>query len=184
MMNHRQAPGWFGVATVTLLFSEEVVATRKVVVVKLGENRCAYQVASLRTDAACKVTAQDTGVAASIFELVAPSTIGPPRHVHHREDEWYYVLSGDFLFEVGDATYTLSTGATIWAPRKIPHGWANLGTQDARMILPWQPGGFELFFDELARSELKKDTPDQMGKLAAKYGVEVLGPPLFEPPSL
>ncbi len=47
------------------------------------------------------------------------------------------------------------------------------------MILLCQPGGFERFFDELAKSEMNKDTPERMVQLMAKYGMEMLGPPLF-----
>jgi mannose-6-phosphate isomerase-like protein (cupin superfamily) len=181
MMNRRQALQAFGIVSFTPLLSAQAPVDRKVVVVKPGDNRYAYNVAALRTDAACKLTAQDTGGACSLFELVTPPKMGPPRHVHHREDEWYYVLSGEFLFEVGGTKYTLPTGSAIWAPRDIPHVWANPGTVDGRMILLCQPGGFERFFDELAKAEMDKDTLEQMGQLMLKYGMEMLGPPLFDP---
>ncbi len=183
VINRRQALQAFGVASFTPLFSTETPASRKVVVTRPGENRYAYNMAVLRTGAACKLTAQDTNGVCSIFELLTPAKTGPPRHVHHREDEWYYVLSGEFIFEVGERKYLLSAGASIWAPRDIPHVWANTGSSDARIMLLCQPGGFERFFDELAKADMDKDTPGQMGKLMAKYGIEMLGPPLFSSPS-
>jgi len=45
---------------------------------------------------------------------------GPFLHVHHREDEWYYVLSGEFIFRAGGEQSNLSTGGSIWLPRGIP----------------------------------------------------------------
>jgi len=47
------------------------------------------------------VTAQDSGGIISMFEFIIAPKQGPPLHVHHREDETYYVLTGEFLFEVG-----------------------------------------------------------------------------------
>src|SRR5678815_5230281 len=68
----------------------------------------------------CKLTSEDSGGTLSAFELSALPQSGPMRHVHHREDEWYYVLSGEFLFKAGDETHTLPVGGSIWLPRDIP----------------------------------------------------------------
>ncbi len=181
VIGRRQALQFFGLVSFTPLLSAGVPANRKEIVVRPGENRYPYNVAALRTGAACKLTAQDSGGTSSIFELVVPTRTGPPRHVHHREDEWYYVLTGHFAFEVGDTKQTVATGSAVWAPRDIPHVWANTGTADGRMILLCQPGGFEQFFDELARAEMSKDAPAQMVQAMTKYGIEMLGPPLFPP---
>jgi mannose-6-phosphate isomerase-like protein (cupin superfamily) len=126
---------------------------------------------------------EDCGGACSIFELGSPPRYGPPRHIHHREDEWYYALSGDFLFEVAGEQHHLPTGGSIWLPRDIPHCWANEGAIDGKLILMCQPGGFEKFFDEAAQGPpLDSQDPAAMQKLHAlhaKYGMELLGPPLF-----
>jgi mannose-6-phosphate isomerase-like protein (cupin superfamily) len=113
--------------------------------------------------------------------LVARPQTGPPRHIHHREDEWYYVLAGEFLFEVDGVKYTLPVGGSIWAPRDIPHVWANTSTTEGRVILMCQPGGFENFFDAFVKGMIDKVSPAQMEQIHARYGMEMLGPPLFPP---
>jgi mannose-6-phosphate isomerase-like protein (cupin superfamily) len=181
VIDRRQALQFFGLISFTPLLSAGVPVNRRGIVVRPGENRYPYSVAAMHTGAACKLTAQDSGGTSSIFELVTPPRTGPPRHIHHREDEWYYVLTGHFAFEVGDLKYTVTTGGAVWAPRDIPHVWANTGTADGRMILVCQPGGFEQFFDEFAKAGISKDAPEQMVQAMAKYGMEMLGPPLFQP---
>lgn len=151
----------------------------KGVVTNPGENRFAYTVPGLKTGAACKLTSEDSGGACSIFELAAPPRVGPPRHIHHREDEWYYVLAGTMLFEVGDVKYTLQPGGSVWGPRDIPHVWGNPGPAEARMILVCQPGGFEVFFDEFVKAG---NDMSEMNRVMAKYGMEMTGPPLFSLP--
>ncbi len=183
VITRRKAMKGFGLASVTPLLLAQATPSGRVVSTTPGENRFAYTVPALKTGASCKLTAKDTGGTYSIFELVTPPRTGPPRHVHRREDEWHYILKGEFLFEVGGVKYMLQTGASIWAPRDIPHVWANTATIDARMILMCQPGGFEQFFDEFAKAESDKVTSAEMDRLMVKYGMEMLGPPMFAPAS-
>jgi uncharacterized RmlC-like cupin family protein len=99
--------------------------------------------------------------------------------VHHREDEWYYVLSGEFIFRAGGEEHNVLTGGSIWLPRGIPHVWANTATTDSKLILMCQPGGFEKFLDDIGKVPMDKKSPDTMRDLMAKYGMEMLGPPIF-----
>lgn len=178
VLSRRDAIRAFGLASITPLLQAQEQGPRKVVFTNPGENRFAYTVPAMKAGAACKPTSNDSGGACSIFELVSPPRSGPPRHIHHREDEWYYLLTGALLFEVGDVKYTLQPGASIWGPRDTPHVWGNPGPNEARMILMCQPGGFENFFDELAKAGA--DMVD-MNRAMAKYGMEMVGPPLFAP---
>jgi quercetin 2,3-dioxygenase len=175
----------FGVTYATPLFARESV-NQTVAVAKPGEGRFKFTSPQIAQLTACKVTSEDSGGACSIFELGAPPKFGPPRHVHHREDEWYYILAGDFLFEVGGKQYSLTTGASIWLPRDIPHCWGNSGTSNGKLILLCEPGGFEKFFEEAAQvPPLASQDPADLQKLHAlhaKYGMELLGPPLFPIP--
>jgi quercetin dioxygenase-like cupin family protein len=181
ILSRRTALQAFGIASITSLLPAQGAPSRKVVVTKPGENRFAYTVPELRRGAACKVTNEDSAGACSLFELVARLQAGPPRHIHHREDEWYYVLAGEFLFEVGGVRHTLPVGGSIWAPRDIPHVWANTSTTKGRVILMCQPGGFENFFDAFVKGMIDKLSPAQMEQIHARYGMEMLGPPLFPP---
>jgi quercetin dioxygenase-like cupin family protein len=173
----------FGIASVTPLLPAQTSATGKVSVAKPGESRFAFSTKQQSWLSPCKLTAEDTGGSLSAFELSARAQTGPSRHVHHREDEWYYVLSGEFLFEAGGESHTLPTGASIWLPRGIPHVWANTSNADAKLILVCQPGGFEKFFEEMG-SEMatvaSAQAQQKMKDVMAKYGMELLGPPLLK----
>jgi mannose-6-phosphate isomerase-like protein (cupin superfamily) len=144
-----------------------------------GENRFAFAAASQAAQSPCKVTSADSGGAVTIFEMNAFPRSGPFLHVHHREDEWYYILAGNFLFKAGQGEYTLRAGASIWLPRGVPHVWANTDTTQGKLLLMCQPGGFEHFFDEIGNVPPTEKGPEKMRTLMAKYGMEMLGPPVF-----
>ena len=169
----------FGITSVTALAPPPVNAGGKVAVANPGENRFAFGSAVQAKATPCKVSSEDSGGACTIFEMNALPRSGPFLHVHHREDEWYYVLSGEFLFRAAEQEYKLSTGGSIWLPRGIPHVWANTAATEGKLLLMCQPSGFEKFFDEMGNVTMDKRSPDTMRDLMAKYGMEMLGPPIF-----
>jgi quercetin dioxygenase-like cupin family protein len=169
----------FGIASVTAMLPTRAMAAGRVAVANPGENRFAFGSAASAKSSPCKVSSEDSEGACSIFEMNALPRSGPFLHVHHREHEWYYVLSGEFVFRAGGEDHNLVTGASIWLPRGIPHVWANTATTDGKLILMCQPGGFEKFFDEMGKVPMDKKSPDTMRDLMAKYGMEMLGPPIF-----
>ena len=176
-INRRSLLYAFGIASVTPLLSAETTNPRSAVVAKPGESR--YKFTHPKMSPVCMVTGQDTGGTISMFEFKIAPRQGPPRHVHHREDETYYVLTGEFLFEVGGTRYTLRPGATIFAPRDVPHCWANSSDAEAKIMMACTPGGFEEFFEETAKAMMDKAEPAQMNQIMAKWGCEPTGPPLF-----
>jgi mannose-6-phosphate isomerase-like protein (cupin superfamily) len=175
---------WFGIATVSPLMPAQTAASGMVAVAKPGESRFAFSSSRQARLSPCKLTSEDSGGTCSAFELSALPQTGPFLHVHHREDEWYYVLSGEFLFKAGEASQNLAPGACIWLPRGIPHVWANTSSAEAKLILVCQPGGFEKFFEEVGNEMARVDSPNAQNKMKevmAKYGMELLGPPLLKP---
>jgi quercetin dioxygenase-like cupin family protein len=126
-----------------------------------------------------KVSAKDTGDAWAMFESRVPKELSLPLHVHHEQDEWYWVLEGDFVFEAGGQRHGLSTGMSVLLPRAIPHRWKNNG-RDGRLLILVQPAGrMEYFFDRVSKAtpEDRKD----MGlarQVFAECGMELLGPPM------
>ena len=186
-MDRRTLLHAFGVLSVThLLPAQAAAAAGRVVQAKAGESRFPFATPMQANLSPCKLTSDDTGGSCSAFELAAMPKTGPALHVHHREDEWYYVLSSKFVFRVGGQDYDMPTGASMWLPRDIPHVWANIGDTDGKLILVCFPGGFEKFFDEIGREmlDVPPDSPAATRKMKdamAKYGMELLGPPLFKP---
>ena len=167
----------FGMASVSPLLAQ-TAGRGKVAATRPGENRFAFSTAAELKRTQCKVSSEDSGGPCSAFVLNEPPRSGPFLHVHHREDEWYYVLSGEFLFKAGSEEHTLPPGGSIWLPRDIPHAYANTTTTEGKLILVCQPGGFEKFFDDLAKLPDEMNAT-QMKVVMAKYGMELLGPPLL-----
>jgi quercetin dioxygenase-like cupin family protein len=174
----------FGIASVSSLLPAQTAVTGKVSVAKAGESRFPFSTTQQTHLSPCKLTSEDTAGTLSAFELSALPQSGPYLHVHHREDEWYYVLSGEFIFKAGGELHTLPTGASIWLPRGIPHVWANTAIAEAKLILVCEPGGFEKFFEEMGNAMEKVDGSNvqtKMREVMGKYGMELLGPPLLKP---
>jgi mannose-6-phosphate isomerase-like protein (cupin superfamily) len=76
-------------------------------------------------------------------------TDGPARHVHTREDEGIYVISGVLTAEVGDQRFEVGPESFLWMPRGVPHTFANLGDDEVWTVGLTNPGGFEHFFAEI-----------------------------------
>src|SRR5829696_10198730 len=81
----------------------------------------------------------DTGGRFALIEVLAPKGTEPPRHVHHREDEAFYVLEGEITFYIGQETYAATPGTFVFAPRSIPHSWV-FETDVVRKLVTLTPG--------------------------------------------
>jgi quercetin dioxygenase-like cupin family protein len=185
-MSRRTLLYTFGLASVAPLLRGAAADKGKIAVANPGESRFPFSTAHQAKLSPCKLTADDTAGTLSAFELSVLPQTGPPLHVHHREDEWYYVLSGDFIFKAGGEEHRMATGASIWLPREIPHVWANTSSAEAKLILICQPAGFEKFFEEIGKEmgDTPLDAETAMKKTKAtmaKYGMEMLGPPMLGP---
>ena len=111
-----------------------------------------------------------------IIENILLEKGGPAKHLHYDQDEWFYVLEGDFLVEVGNEQFKMKPGDSILAPRKIPHVWAYTGGEWGRMLIAFMPAGImEAFFREVTKANAM---PPQDLELWRAYGMELIGPPL------
>lgn len=123
-----------------------------------------------------KMSSQD-GSGLFVLENTFHAKGGPARHLHYDQDEWFYVLEGEFLFEVGQVRFRLHPGDSLLAPRKVPHVWAYDGdTFRGRILVAFQPAGkMEAFFRVVTKADAM---PPQDPELWHAYGMELLGPPL------
>ncbi len=125
-----------------------------------------------------KVSGRDTDGGFALFEQtsITPGK-GTPLHVHHKQDEVFYVLAGKYYFQVGDDKFELSTGDSIFLPMKIPHAWTQVSEQ-GKMIVLFQPAGkMEEFFLTVA-SLNEEPTKEEMAKFFIDNEMEIVGPPL------
>jgi mannose-6-phosphate isomerase-like protein (cupin superfamily) len=135
-----------------------------------------------------KAAAEDTGGGYSLCEVVVAPGFATPVHIHHREDEAFYVLDGRFRFECAGEAIDAGPGTYVSLPRDVPHWFANVGDVPGRMLNIMSPGGGEGFFLEGGRPAeadgLPPAGPPDAGALArasAMYGAEIVGPPPVAP---
>ena len=125
-----------------------------------------------------RIHGRDTGSVVSAVESHDVPGGGPPPHIHHREDETFQVLEGEYEWTVGGKTFIAKKGATIFAPRGIPHTYRYLGKTPGRLMCVITPAGFEGFFEEIGvlSPQQQQDIPRVM-EIGKKYGLEILPPP-------
>ena len=130
-------------------------------------------------------TGEQTGGAYVLSEARVLPGGGPPPHIHHREDEAFFVLEGEITFTLGSQKVVAKAGSFIQGPRGIPHAFRNEGSTPARMLIHVTPPDFEKFMAEIAQPVPSFDsppvpvTPADLQKLlsvAPRYGIEVLPP--------
>jgi len=113
--------------------------------------------------------------------LPAPSS-GPGLHVHTREDEAVFVISGVMTFLVGDRRFPAGEGELVWLPREVPHTFANLDDEPAWAFGVTTPAGLEGMFAEQTEyfsSLTGPPDPDRIREIGDRYGVRALGPGLM-----
>lgn len=124
-----------------------------------------------------KVSQKDTNGDLTIFEYTGNVKGGPPLHIHPNQDEIFFIVQGEYLFQVGDDKYTLQTGDTIFLPRTVPHAFAQL-TDKGKMFFLFQPSGkMEDYFRAISKLSVPP-TPEQGAKIFSDHDMKVVGPPL------
>ena len=101
-----------------------------------------------------KAAAETTNGQLAVLEFLWPHGSGSPLHVHHNEDEWFYVIEGELTLWVGGQTVTAAAGSFVYGPRGIPHTFA-ISSEHARFLLVVEPGGFEQFVREIGEPALE-----------------------------
>ena len=124
-----------------------------------------------------RIHGRDTGGVVSAVESHDVPGGGPPPHIHHREDETFQILEGDYEFNVGGKTFVAAKGTTIFAPRAVPHTYRYLGQTPGRLMCVITPAGFEGFFEEIgALSSEQQQDIRRVLEIAKTYGLEILPP--------
>ena len=120
-----------------------------------------------------------------MFEVTTQPGAGPPPHIHHREDEAFYVLDGEDQFLSGEETLRVGAGSLLYVPKGTLHAHEKVGGGMGRMLMTQTPGGlYELFFEKAGRrpangdqgeSPAFEDRPEagRITEMAAEHGIEI-----------
>jgi mannose-6-phosphate isomerase-like protein (cupin superfamily) len=169
-----------------LLNAEEVdAAASRTFAHEPGEGEAWWWVRALAT---IKATKEQTGGQYTLVEILAPEGYPGVLHVHHHEDEGFWILEGELTFYVGDQTIKAHPGSFLFGPRDVPHAFT-VDSGPARLLFVLSPAGFEDLIREMGEPARELTIPPQpdappdeaemerMMAIAAKYGGEILGPP-------
>jgi mannose-6-phosphate isomerase-like protein (cupin superfamily) len=106
---------------------------------------------------------------------------GPPKHYHEDADEWWYVLAGEYVVEIGDQRFRLTAGESILGPRRVPHAFVYDGSGLGRILVGFMPAGrMERFFRDLEQrgQYFGSGTAEDKERARRDYGIVNVGPPL------
>lgn len=138
----------------------------------------------LGTKMIVKATGAATGGAFGLIEQVLPPGFAPPPHIHHAEDEAFYLLEGEGEFFCGDKSWSAKPGTFIFFPRGIVHGFRIGDTMPARLLQLNSPAGVERMFIEAGQpvTPLTAELPplpriEQIIALAPRYQISFTGAP-------
>lgn len=123
-----------------------------------------------------KVATNDTGGGLFVIEHVNLVKGGPPLHLHLYQDEWFYVMEGEVLFQVGDTRKRLRAGESILGPRNIPHTFCAVGERPGRMLIAFTPARK---MEEFFRATAVPGGPPLDAETFSKYEMKLVGPSPF-----
>src|SRR5262245_6946568 len=133
---------------------------------------------STTRDISVLLRSEESGGEVSVIASTAPAGFGGPPLHRHDFDEGFYVLDGELTFQLAEELLTVGPGELAFAPRGVPHTFANQADRDSHFLLICTPAGFERYFARMA-AEQQGQTPPEWA-LQPLPPVEVLGPRIGE----
>lgn len=172
-----------GIAPLTALSKTRTddIRTDKGFVVKSGDARGkkSFKLKGVNSNVLdVKISGDDTNGGFAMFEQTSLTQgRGTPLHVHHKQDEVFYVVEGEYYFQIGEEKFKAFTGDTIFLPMKVPHAWTQVSSK-GKMTVLFQPAGkMESFF--MATAALNHEpSKEEMAKIFEANEMTVVGPPL------
>ena len=125
-----------------------------------------------------KISGKDTDGDLFVFEQTSVTQgRGVPLHVHPFQDEIFYVLQGEYYFQVGEDKHKLTVGESIFLPREIPHAWTQLSEKGKLTVILQPAGKLENFFITMAALK-QEPTAEEVKQIFADNQMKVVAPPL------
>ncbi len=154
--------------------------TKQSLLVKIGETRTPSPLNIFGIPMWIKLSGEDTDGDYAIMEDHTPPQQGPPLHRHLREDESFYVIEGQYLFEVDGEQIHAGPGSAVYAPQGTAHRFQNTGLTPGKLLVIVQPAGLDSFFVDIdaATKGAREPDLDVVVPIFEKHGLELLGPPL------
>ena len=133
-------------------------------------------------------TGADSHGGCFIFEALTVPGGGPPPHIHHFEDECFYILEGSATFQAGGQTIHAKQGDFIQIPRGTVHSVKNEGKVPLRALIatsPAGPTGMQQFVEEsfypttdpsASPPPITEELVKRMMASAARNGLELVKP--------
>ena len=125
------------------------------------------------------LSSEDTEGEISVVDCMSPPGFGPPRHIHHSQDETFVILTGRIEFRLEGARFVRGPGETAYIPKGREHTFRIAGEEWSHHFVTTTPGGLDAFFEEMGRQGL--DLPHDMERIvenARRHALEFTGPPL------
>lgn len=150
--------------------------------VSAGKDRFSKPISLFQGDTfSTKISTKDTDGDIYVFESTRIKEGGPTHHVHFEQDEWWYVLSGQFLIRVGDVIHEAKAGDSVFGPRNVPHSFAKVGEGEGKLLMIFQPAGkMEECFRKISEGATKGMTEAEQDKFREEHGHKRVGPPIKE----
>jgi len=126
-----------------------------------------------------KVSTKDTNGDLYVYESSRIKKGGPNLHLHYHQDEWWYILEGEFIIKVGDKIYHVKPGDSVFGPRGVPHAFSKVGESVGRMLTTFQPAGkMEECFIAISEGQMKGKPEAEQDEFRKQHGFERVGPPI------
>lgn len=154
----------------------EVPAQGQEYVIAAGQDRLREAHSRGYSSILFKVLPRETNNGLFVIEHMNLVNGGPPLHMHPHQEEYFYLISGEVRFALGDRRVVLKAGDSVLGPRGIPHTFAVVDGKPSHMLIAFTPAGK---MEEFMRATAVPNPPKLDAALWRKFDIELVGPSPF-----
>ncbi|HEX2913999.1 MAG TPA: quercetin 2,3-dioxygenase [Chloroflexia bacterium] len=145
-----------------------------------GEGKALWFLGTLMT---VKADGKATNGAFTLIEQVLPPGFATPPHIHHADEEAFYLIEGELRGFCGDNSWEARSGSFIYLPRAVKHGFEVSSSSPARLLQLTTPAGFEHFAEAMGEPAQSLELPPpgapdipRLLSEAARHNYEIIVP--------